>query len=370
MNNIFSTEHVNTGRQPEMDFAKCLAIVFMVFVHVIICYPTTVAFESPYGLIVNFLGSPPAAPMFMFCLGVGLVYSRHSTPTLLCRRGLWLLFLGYLLNFFRATLPLLVASPWIDPELPILEGENVFYVALRMLFVVDILPFAGLAFLFFALVKKFNANNTSVFILGLSLGLLEQLIPQFNTGNDILNELAGLFVWVDHDTAFPFLSWIHYPILGYLFAEALIRCKDKNRLYGVLTPVSLIAFVSLTLLFVKYGISLKGMIEGGEYYAQDFFHVAWCLFFISAWLGLLYFISLFIREGFLLNIVKRWSKNLNAMYIVHWVIIGWSTLFMAELNVVGCIVVSIVILALTDMIVTIHQQWKQRNQESKKEPRT
>lgn len=361
MLDLFSKEPVNTGRQPEMDFAKCLAIVFMVFVHVLICCPTTVPAHSPYDLIVNFLGAPPAAPVFMFCLGVGLVYSRHSTPNLLVRRGLWLWFLGYLLNFLRGTLPLLVGASWIDPATPLLGGASVQQVALRHLFMVDILPFAGLAFLFFALVKQFRLSNVALIFISLGLGLLEQLIPRFDTGNHFLNNAVGLFVWMNHDTDFPFLSWIHYPILGYLFAWVLIRCQDKKRFYCFLFFAGGLAFVSSTLLFHKYGLDLRGFIDGELYYAQDFFHVSWCLFFIFMWLGLLYFVSRYITEGFLLNVVKRWSKNLNAMYIVHWVILGWSLLVMPELNILGCVVVSIVILMLTDIIVTLHGKWKQRN---------
>ncbi|MGN0137377.1 MAG: hypothetical protein ACI381_02035, partial [Candidatus Methanomethylophilaceae archaeon] len=45
-----------------------------------------------------FLGGPAAAPAFMFCMGVTVMFSRRRSPADHIRRGFILLMMGYLLN--------------------------------------------------------------------------------------------------------------------------------------------------------------------------------------------------------------------------------------------------------------------------------
>ena len=319
---LFSDLPTNTGRQIEMDIAKSLAILAMVFVHVLLFIPNGVDTESAYGLIVGFFGGVPAAPVFMFCMGVGMVYSRHSQFASLFRRGLRLLFLAYLLNFLRGTLPLTVLSPWIDADAPFFQGESLRMKWLSMLFAVDILHFAGLTFLFFAIVRYFKLNKASLFVVGLALALVELLIVPHTTKSTVMNEFIGLFFRVDRNSAFPFFSWIPFPIAGYLFGGLLRKCRNKNSFYAFLLAAGSLLFILFTVTALKYQVPL-GMRDDDVYYAQDFYRVLWGVSFILPWLSLLYFLSFCIPEGFLPDTIKRWSRNVNGIYMVHWVIIGW-----------------------------------------------
>ena len=105
--NLFADKKVNTGRQVELDIAKGLAIVFMIFVHVITILEYFNADLSSTYLFVfdNVLGRPYAAVIFMFCMGVGIVYSRHSQWNTMIKRGVKLYLLGILVNFFEFVLP-------------------------------------------------------------------------------------------------------------------------------------------------------------------------------------------------------------------------------------------------------------------------
>ena len=80
MEKIFSDQKVNIGRQVELDLAKCLAIFFMIFLH---CFFVTAGFNNTISvpmtrIIGHLLGGPFAAPIFMFSMGVGIVYSRNG----------------------------------------------------------------------------------------------------------------------------------------------------------------------------------------------------------------------------------------------------------------------------------------------------
>lgn len=63
---MFSTEKVNTGRQIEMDLAKCLSTLFMILLH---CLMVSMGFKNTISvfmqrLIGQLLGEPFAAPLF------------------------------------------------------------------------------------------------------------------------------------------------------------------------------------------------------------------------------------------------------------------------------------------------------------------
>ena len=65
-------------RQVELDIAKFLAILFMILNH---CLMVTKGFNNSISkatdmIIGHLLGCPFSAPVFMFCMGVGIVYSR------------------------------------------------------------------------------------------------------------------------------------------------------------------------------------------------------------------------------------------------------------------------------------------------------
>ena len=93
-------ERINTGRQGELDVAKALAIPYMVIVHVYEEMSVVDYGARPDSLlrgVIEFLGGPLAAPVFMFAMGVGMVYTRHRNPRAFALRGLRLLLAGYLL---------------------------------------------------------------------------------------------------------------------------------------------------------------------------------------------------------------------------------------------------------------------------------
>lgn len=100
ISDLFSDEKVNTGRQVELDIAKAFAIIFMVFLHTIMVVKAYSPGLSPaYDFIFgNVLGRPYAAVIFMFCMGVGVVYSRHSQWGTMVKRGVTLYLSGILVN--------------------------------------------------------------------------------------------------------------------------------------------------------------------------------------------------------------------------------------------------------------------------------
>ena len=104
---LLAEEKVNCSRQVELDLLKAYPILFMVIIHVYENLSIGRIDPAPHTLlehILQFLAGPATAPAFMFALGVGIVYSRNSTPELLLKRGFKLFLGGYVLNASRILL--------------------------------------------------------------------------------------------------------------------------------------------------------------------------------------------------------------------------------------------------------------------------
>ncbi|MDF3001810.1 MAG: hypothetical protein K0Q48_1929, partial [Bacillota bacterium] len=220
-------ESINVGRQKELDYAKGLAILFMITVHCLETFAnSSVAEETAYGIVIEFLGSFTSATVFMILLGVGVIYSKKAEPRLLVKRGLILVGAGYLLNLMRGFLPMLVS--WK------LSGSDEWLSDMMIeLLRIDILQFAGLTFLFFGLAKKMKfkplayAGALIVFELMnfflINYGFYYSDIVDFNNSNFFLAAVTGLLWGTSDLSSFPFLTWIFYPVAGYLFGQYLIR---------------------------------------------------------------------------------------------------------------------------------------------------
>ena len=108
MESVLKSEKINAGRQFEVDCVKFFAIPFMVCIHF---YEQFGAYDfvnvipnTMFQNMIEFVGGPLAAPIFMFCMGIGMIYTKHSFASDFKRRGVKLLTIGYALNFFRQTL--------------------------------------------------------------------------------------------------------------------------------------------------------------------------------------------------------------------------------------------------------------------------
>lgn len=316
---LFSKEAINTGRQIEFDIGKAIVIFYFPFVHCIIecCTDKQLMTGIPY-LLDSVLGGPLGAPMFMFCMGATVHFSRSNAPADLARRGLKLLLVGFILNICRFLIPDLIG--WA-----ITGNAEQFLVPLPFgLFGDDILQFAGLAFLCFALFKKLNTPKWLMLAIALVLSVGGTLLGDVDLGFDALN-IAGGWLLPTVNAAglvksdFPLLNWLIVPVCGYLFGDLIRRVKEKKRFYLCFSPALLV----FTAVYFFFGIRNKiGMFGFGEncYYHLSTSDAAVCLASTLGVLGLLaaaaYILPPAVRRFFIYV-----SKSITTVYCVHWVLV-------------------------------------------------
>lgn len=344
MEGIFSSQKINTGRQRELDFAKGLAVLFMVFVHGYEVFHSEALMGSTYSRVIEFLGSPPAAPVFMFLLGLGIVYSRRNDAKSLFKRGCTLFSLGYVLNFFRESIPYMILA---------FREQDITYIeeAWHCLWGVDILPFAGLTFIFFACVKKFKLNHYWLVACWCLFTELHILVRGTLVNHELLNYFCRLFWAVDDYSWFPFLNWISFPILGYLFGQLLIRCRDKKQFYSILLVGN--GALSLPLWSYAYLNNIRfgafGELYQYDYYNHDLIGTLILCSFALMWLSICFFVHTYIPET-IFKWLSRWSKYINELYCIHWLLLGalMPVLSIDGYGALGVFVISLIVFIVSD----------------------
>ncbi|WP_040194723.1 heparan-alpha-glucosaminide N-acetyltransferase domain-containing protein [Clostridium culturomicium] len=357
---MFTEEKSNTGRQLELDVARGLAIFFMILVHVQLYFSKEEVISSWFGKIIDFVGGLPAAPMFMFLLGVGVNYTKHEEPKVFFKRGLMLLAGGYILNFLRGFLPYLI-------NYFILRDLSFYYGALVQLFSVDIFQFAGLAMIFFGLLKYLREDYLTITICAIAFALSNIFLSDINIDNFWASLFIGLIWGASEYSYFPFLTWIFYPLTGYLFGCLLIRCQDKRKFYIRAAIASALFFFGGIFTF-NWSIGLQSGLNTDIAYYHHFFtdNITFTAFVILE-ISLISFIMPYIPKG-LIYLMTRWSMNATPIYFIHWILIGWTALIIAgdSLSYLSFIILSIVIIVISNLGAEFYRKFTEGSSEVSK----
>jgi hypothetical protein len=270
------------------------------------------ALSPTYEFVVgSILGRPYAAPIFMFCMGVGIVYSRHSKWDLMVKRGITLYILGILVNVFEFFIPHFLSEDLIPGSaggFPISGG--------LLLFCVDILAFAGLAFILMGILKKLKLSNKKLIIIAVIMSLVGTFLKNVDSGIVLLELFLSNFIGATGNfSAFPLFNWFIFPVAGYIWGQYFIRAKDKSvffKFWPIYIIVALIYFFVSTKLWV--GI-LSSNIH--DYYFMNTLDAVFCIINAHGVIGLCYWISKYLPDA-IIKAATILSSNINRIYIVQW----------------------------------------------------
>ena len=299
----------------------------MILCHVfyVIKYTTTPTLNATYIAhnLVRLLG----AQFFMFSMGLGLAYTKNNSAKCCLKRGVILLFTGYLLNFLREILPWMIFGSY--PMFSNIMAHN----KLLMLLSGDILQFAGLAFLFFAFVKHLKLSNFTILITTLILTAIGAFCTNEITVNLTVDNFyfsfIGLFIPIKNFTAndyvcFCFCNWIIYPVAGWLFGKVIRKCNNLDKFYLYLFCLSFPMFLLAWAAFDAAGKNIWLILMNPlAYHQQNPVILAVYMNIIAIAVSVAYVLSNYFVKFKFWNIIKHLSSELPTLYIVSWVIIGW-----------------------------------------------
>ena len=319
---------LRSARHPELDIAKAIGICGMVLVHVFFNYYISYL-DQPNELFrrtVLFLGRFPAAPLFMFCLGVGVALSRRNSPKALLSRGIRTFLIAYVLvNLVNELIPML-ADALFRGTVPFGSFRALIQAIPAMLYV-DVLQCAAMAFLFFAVVQYFALSDWLVLACGVVCSVLGMVLPRLiSVQGTFFQAILGLLWGTYEDSYFPFFSWILFPCAGYCFCKRLlIPCENKGKMYGAMGLAGAAVYVVLSVLGLVLGISFGNFgelhLESGSYFHMNLYGSVTVLGFLMAWLWLCY-LAAWVLPGWALALFQRLSKHITPVYVIHYVILS------------------------------------------------
>jgi uncharacterized membrane protein len=331
------------SRIAAFDLARGLAAFFMVTVHVLDTYSLPSVQASGFGYVIEFLGSPPSAPVFMFLMGTSMAFSARARVTQELRRGFRLFALGYLLNVLRGVSPL-----WLALQLGTVTLEEAApYTPLSELLVVDILQFAGIALGLCALLKRFWPDPRCWVGVAALIALVSPLLWGSYSGWAALDHALRLLWGSDAGVAFPLFPWLAYPLAGMAFGSWLKSTDNHAKVFRH----ALLA--GLVLLFVGTGVSLTNLdFHVGDYSRSGPGAVMWIMGFVLVWLWLCRSITDVAKNIRVFDRLFFWSATVTRFYFVQWVIIGWGVMAIGpEESGLGSTVLAMIgVVVLTDLV--------------------
>ena len=318
---IFSNNEINIGRQKELDLARAFIIFCLALIHVTIECSSDEDLTSgiPY-LFDTVIGGPFSAPMYMFVMGIGMVYTAKNTPYKHFVRGLKIFILGYLLNICRFVIPYSIGYAITGEYATYIEP--LIYKALGN----DILIFGGIAMMVMALFIKLKLSNVVMLIIATIMCAFGTLLNGVDVGSPLGNIFLGYLIGTEDAAGmvlsdFPLLNWMMFPVCGYVFGSVLKKVKDKKLFYLTFSLPAII----IAIMYFTYGIYFEiGMFGEGQncYYHMIFSDVLASLLLTIGLIGVYY--------G-LLNVIPKWieniavsiSGNITSVYCIHWVLVSF-----------------------------------------------
>ncbi|MFT4765063.1 MAG: putative membrane protein [Oleispira sp.] len=283
---------------------------------------------------------------FVFLMGIFITLAGNKNLSLSIKRGVILFLAGYALNFFRSSLPM-----WLSLEFGLVSQEdlgdgNPIY----ELLVVDILQFAGIAFIICSLLSHYLPNPKHWLVIALGLAFASPYAWDTHTGNAFVDEILKLLAGnITEGAFFPQLPWLAYAISGMAFGHWMKQADDLN----VFLKKS--AWFSLTTTLVGIGIIFTNV----DYHIGDSMRAGpGAVIAISGFTALTIFLFNVIVEKVPHNPIfgfwYTWSKHITTIYVVHWLLLGWGLMYFGfrSLSGTGFLVTLLALYVLTHYLST------------------
>lgn len=303
------------------DLARGLAIVFMIGVHVLWHWGAPDTWTSPVGQVISFLGGPTAAPVFMFLMGASLAFSSRTSFSSLAVRGLWLLWLGYLLNFLRGVIP-----AYLGLQAGLVTPEQIAPFTLPWLATtVDVHHMAGLSLIGIAGLRVLTGRPGWIWLALAALVVVTgPFVRGLEFGTPILDGPLTPILGGAPNVYYAVIPWVAYPLLGAVYGTAMVRAGNEagarirvfrlGALLGLamcVTGIALFTFAPPTFdvntywrMPPSYFIAITGL--------------------VLVWLWGCDIAVRHVRANRAFTFLYGWSANVIAIYFTHWVVVGWG----------------------------------------------
>lgn len=352
-------KEVNTGRQRELDLVKGFLLIMIVFIHSFQTIGGVAAAESNVHKILFALFMPTGACLYLFTMGFGSAFTRHSQPKDMVKNGIKLLFYQGLSNLCYAAV--MTISFNIRNSITVeAAGSRELYDAnlYSMLTFVNIFFIAGMCYLVLAVYRKLNVSLRGYVISAVIVGIISPFTKLLVSDDPAINWILDMTFGGKGETSFCFFPYLSYVFLGYVFGKVLRRIPEdeKGNFYK---ESGIICGITAAVWFICC-IVLHPGIEGFFNYMIEQYRIPGLAKVLGSFCNIIFVFAAAFR---IMPIMEKWkfgynklcyySKQISKMYAVHigvyWTLAGFADFY--EFGVKECLILSVAALIVTDLLV-------------------
>ncbi|OHX67852.1 heparan-alpha-glucosaminide N-acetyltransferase domain-containing protein [Flammeovirga pacifica] len=337
-------------RLQSLDFVRGMSVLMLIPLHCMMMYATADTWRhSELGQFVQILEK--GTPVFLVVMGVSFVFSKRQLPEDLTLRALKVLGIGYLLNFMKFDILLVLG---LFPENLLLanklDASMLSSNMLHFFLLGDILQLAGFSLLFMALFYKPFKNKWNVLAAALIIIILSKEVSGFRIGIPILDYFLDIMWGDQYNVYFPLFPWLAFILIGRFVGMIFKEKNDVSKFQNTLLIYAFSFFIIGGLLcYIDY-----------DYHFGDYYHIGagGTLMLVGFNLFVLFMgqvITQYLPKGKYLQLINYASKNVTVFYFLQWVIIDWGMVFFgfAQLTQEIISILIIVYITLTFLILYV-----------------
>ena len=306
----------SSDRVRAFDLARGLAVVFMIGVHVLWHWGAPDTWLSPIGQVISFLGGPTGAPVFMFLMGASLAFSSRSSFGSLVVRGLWLVWLGYLLNVLRGVIP-----AYLGLTTGVVTEEQIAPFTLPwLLTTVYVHHMAGLSLVLIAVLGLVARPSCVWLVVAGAVVLAGPFLRGLEFGSPLLDGPLTPVLGGAPNVYYAVVPWIAYPLVGAVFGGFLARATDRGRVFRWAALVGLaLCAAGLALYTVD-----PPTFDVNTYWRMPPSYFVGILGLVLVWLAICDIAVRHVRANRVFAFLYGWSGSVIAIYFTHWLVVGWG----------------------------------------------
>ena len=350
---------VNTGRQRELDLVKGFLMIMIVFIHSFQTIAGDEAATSNVHEILFAIFMPTGACLYLFTMGFGSVFTRHSNPGDMVKNGVKLLIYQGISNLCYAA-AIMISFHIRNLITGEVAGSRALYEAnlYSMLTFVNIFFISGMCYLILALYRKLNVKLHWYVISAVIVGIVTPFTKLLVSDNQLLNWILDMTFGGNGNTSFCFFPYLSYVFLGYVFAKVIRRIPEDEK--GLFYKKSGIVCGIIAAVWFVCCIITHPNVDAFFGYMLEQYRTPGLIKIIGSFCTILF---VFAIAFWIMPIVEKWkfgynrlgfySKQISKMYAIHigvYYAIGGLAAFYA-FDVKACLLWAVAVLIITDFVV-------------------
>jgi uncharacterized membrane protein len=303
-----------------IDIARGLSVILMMMIHTMLIYgdiPTQTS--SLLGKFILLIGK--GTPMFLVTMGISFVLSRRQTLQSVCKRGLYILGIGYGMNALKFLVPEILFGGLPDAFVQAYGlTSGTLKTGIFFLLLGDILQLAGVTLFLMGLINHYSKNKSVPLAIALLIAAVSKELSGFRIGIDGLDYICDLFFSNEFNVYFPVFPWASFILLGMFFGRWYKELEGNQSLFfrKMLLVGSAFLGIGVIFNFINY-----------EYHFGDYYHLGpggsillMGLNLIFLWLMNIIVTS--VKPNKLFGSLIFCSKHVTSLYVIQWTIINWG----------------------------------------------